>query len=168
MLCVRIHQISLHFVVHNILTKYINNNSVLARVFLFSLSSRQGVVSFSVSFGKENWLWSIYAESQIELYLFSTLQLPHVFVNCMECFTSRLLLEEILIQLQRYSEAEQTSHVPCDTLNDFVRLFKQAVASRELQDQTLYIVSNFIVISSFILVKREWIIVINNLCVYYK
>ncbi|KAM6288386.1 origin recognition complex subunit 5 isoform 2-T2 [Spheniscus humboldti] len=72
--------------------------------------------------------------------LLNTLQLPHVFVNCVEYFTSRLLLEEILIQLQSYSETEQTSHVPCDTFNDFVRLFKQAVTSQELEDQTLYIV----------------------------
>ncbi|XP_017667062.1 PREDICTED: origin recognition complex subunit 5 isoform X3 [Lepidothrix coronata] len=73
--------------------------------------------------------------------LLNTLQLPHVFVNCVECFTSRLLLEEILIQLQSCSsETEPTSPVPCDTFNDFVRLFKQALVSRELQDQTLYIV----------------------------
>lgn len=85
------------------------------------------------------------------LYLFFyPLQLPHVFVNCVEYFTSRLLLEEILIQLQSCSsETEQTSHVPCDNFNDFVRLFKQAVASRELQDQTLYIVSNLIVVLQF-------------------
>ncbi|NXQ10262.1 ORC5 protein, partial [Peucedramus taeniatus] len=81
--------------------------------------------------------------------LLTTLQLPHVFVNCVECFTSRLLLEEILIQLQSCSSGtEQTCPVHCDTLNDFVRLFKQAVASRELQDQTVYIVSNFILMSS--------------------
>uniref|UniRef100_A0A663LRE6 Origin recognition complex subunit 5 n=1 Tax=Athene cunicularia TaxID=194338 RepID=A0A663LRE6_ATHCN len=73
--------------------------------------------------------------------LLNTLQLPHVFVNCVEYFTSRLLLEEILMQLQSCcSEREQTSHVHCDTFNDFVRLFKQAVVSRELEDQTLYIV----------------------------
>ncbi|XP_040451910.1 origin recognition complex subunit 5 isoform X2 [Falco naumanni] len=72
--------------------------------------------------------------------LLNTLQLPHVFVNCVEYFSSRLLLEEILIQLQSCSKIEQTSHVPCDSLNDFVRLFKQVVASQELQDQTLYIV----------------------------
>ncbi|NXU87367.1 ORC5 protein, partial [Xiphorhynchus elegans] len=83
--------------------------------------------------------------------LLNTLQLPHVFVNCVEYFTSRLLLEEILIQLQSSSsETEQTSHVPCDTVNDFVRLFKQAVVSRGLQDQTLYLVSNFILMSSFV------------------
>ncbi|RMC10364.1 hypothetical protein DUI87_13167 [Hirundo rustica rustica] len=73
--------------------------------------------------------------------LLTTLQLPHVFVNCVEHFTSRLLLEEILIQLQSCSSGtEQTSPVHCDTLNDFVRLFKQTLASQELQDQTVYIV----------------------------
>ncbi|NWX84373.1 ORC5 protein, partial [Nothoprocta ornata] len=74
--------------------------------------------------------------------LLNTLQLPHVFVNCVEHFTSRLLLEEILIQLQNCSSSETTpaSRVLCDTFNDFVRLFKQAVTSQDLQDQTLYIV----------------------------
>ncbi|XP_065599722.1 origin recognition complex subunit 5 [Cyrtonyx montezumae] len=73
--------------------------------------------------------------------LLNTLQLPHVFVNCVEYFTSRLLLEEILIQLQNCSsEGKQASHVPCDTFNDFVRLFKQSIVSQNLQDQTLYVV----------------------------
>uniref|UniRef100_A0A8B9SGK4 Origin recognition complex subunit 5 n=1 Tax=Anas platyrhynchos TaxID=8839 RepID=A0A8B9SGK4_ANAPL len=73
--------------------------------------------------------------------LLNTLQLPHVFVNCVEHFTSRLLLEEILIQLQnRSSETKEAAHVPCDTFNDFVRLFKQAIVSQDLQDETFYIV----------------------------
>lgn len=85
----------------------------------------------------------------MQLYNFTcSLQLPHVFVNCVEHFTSRLLLEEILIQLQNCSGTEEASPVHCDTLNDFVRLFKQALASQELQDQTLYIVSNSILMSS--------------------
>ncbi|KFP86610.1 Origin recognition complex subunit 5, partial [Acanthisitta chloris] len=81
--------------------------------------------------------------------LLKTLELPHVFVNCVEYFTSRLLLEEILTQLQNCSssETEQTSHVPCDTFNDFVRLFKQTIVSQELQDETLYIVSNLMFIA---------------------
>ncbi|NXW04280.1 ORC5 protein, partial [Fregetta grallaria] len=88
--------------------------------------------------------------------LLNTLQLPHAFVNCVEYFTSRLLLEEILIQLQSCSsEREQTSHVPCDTFNDFVRLFKQAVASRECQDETLYIVSNLILINVTVVLLSE-------------
>ncbi|XP_043353287.1 origin recognition complex subunit 5 isoform X3 [Dermochelys coriacea] len=73
--------------------------------------------------------------------LLETLELPHVFVNCVECFTSRLLLEEILTQLQNLSsENKHGSHVPCDTFNDFVRLFKQEIITQELQNQTVYIV----------------------------
>ncbi|XP_074798616.1 origin recognition complex subunit 5 isoform X2 [Natator depressus] len=73
--------------------------------------------------------------------LLETLELPHVFVNCVECFTSRLLLEEILTQLQNLSsESKHGSHVPCDTFNDFVRLFKQEIITQDLQNQTVYIV----------------------------
>ncbi|XP_067420099.1 origin recognition complex subunit 5 isoform X1 [Emydura macquarii macquarii] len=71
--------------------------------------------------------------------LLETLELPHVFVNCVECFTSRLLLEEILSRLQSLSsENKHGSRVPCDTFNDFVRLFKQE--TKDLQNQTVYIV----------------------------
>uniref|UniRef100_A0A8C0IYR1 Origin recognition complex subunit 5 n=1 Tax=Chelonoidis abingdonii TaxID=106734 RepID=A0A8C0IYR1_CHEAB len=71
----------------------------------------------------------------------TNLNLPHVFVNCVECFTSRLLLEEILTQLQSLSsEKKHGSHVPCDTFNDFVRLFKQEIITQDLQNQTVYIV----------------------------
>nr|XP_025034497.1 origin recognition complex subunit 5 isoform X3 [Pelodiscus sinensis] len=70
-----------------------------------------------------------------------TLELPHLFVNCIECFTSRLLLEEILTQLQNLSsEKKHGSRVPCDTFNDFVRLFKQETITQDLQNQTVYIV----------------------------
>lgn len=92
-----------------------------------------------------------------------SLQLPHVFVSCVEYFTSRLLLEEILVQLQSYSGTEQSSPVRCDTLNDFVRLFKQAVASQELQGQTLYIVSNFLIITSAIPAKMVRVTAVDNL-----
>lgn len=73
-----------------------------------------------------------------------------MFVNCVECFTSRLLLEEILIQLQNgSSETKRASPVPCDTFNDFVRLFKQALVSRNLQDQTVYVVSSLFLVLRF-------------------
>ncbi|XP_030409674.1 origin recognition complex subunit 5 isoform X3 [Gopherus evgoodei] len=73
--------------------------------------------------------------------LLETLELPHVFVNCVECFTSRLLLEEILTELQSLSsENKHGSHMPCDTFNDFVRLFKQEIIIQDLQNQTVYIV----------------------------
>lgn len=31
--------------------------------------------------------------------------------------------------------------VPCDTFNDFIRLFKRATMTPDLQNQTIYIVS---------------------------
>ncbi|MEJ1272524.1 origin recognition complex subunit 5 [Cricetulus griseus] len=74
--------------------------------------------------------------------LLKTLELPHVFVNCVECFTLRLLLEQILNKLSRLnsSEAECPTEVTCETFNDFVRLFKQVTNTENLKDQTVYIV----------------------------
>ncbi|KAL7976287.1 hypothetical protein Chor_002506, partial [Crotalus horridus] len=73
--------------------------------------------------------------------LLKILELPHVFVNCAECFTSRLLLEEILRQLQcLFIEEGNPSFASCDTFNDFVRLFKKAALTPDLQNQTIYVV----------------------------
>lgn len=73
--------------------------------------------------------------------LLKTLELPHVFVNCIECFTSRLLLEEVLRQLQYHFAKEEDLPPPsCETFNDFIRLFKQATLTPQLQDQTVYVV----------------------------
>ncbi|XP_001371432.1 origin recognition complex subunit 5 [Monodelphis domestica] len=74
--------------------------------------------------------------------LLKTSELPHVIVNCVECFTSRILLEQILNQLNclHYSEDEYTSHIACDSFNDFVRLFKKVTQERGVDDQTVYIV----------------------------
>lgn len=73
-------------------------------------------------------------------------QLPHVFVNCVECFTLRLLLEQILNRLSHLSSSEDgyCTEITCDTFNDFVRLFKQVTKAESLKDQTVYIVSNLI------------------------
>lgn len=70
-------------------------------------------------------------------------QLPHVFVNCVECFTLRLLLEQILNRLNHLSSSEDvcSTQITCDTFNDFVRLFKQVTKAENLKDQTVYIVS---------------------------
>lgn len=112
------------------------------------------MVSFIVS-SEEKKGFGVLTLKKPSSIFFYPLQLPHVFVNCVEYFTSRLLLEEILIQLQScFSETEQTSHVPCDNFNDFVRLLKQAVVSQELQDQTLYIVSNLMLVFQFWFGKR--------------
>ncbi|XP_029472133.1 origin recognition complex subunit 5 isoform X2 [Rhinatrema bivittatum] len=75
--------------------------------------------------------------------LLKVLELPHVIVNCIECFTSRLLFEEILSQMNSHCSAmerEFSSHECCDTFNDFVRLYKQATLEQDLQNETVYIV----------------------------
>ena len=71
-------------------------------------------------------------------------QLPHAFVNCVECFTLKLLLEQILNKLSQLnsSEADCPTEITCETFNDFVRLFKQVTSTENLKDQTVYIVSN--------------------------
>ncbi|XP_065739743.1 origin recognition complex subunit 5 [Phocoena phocoena] len=74
--------------------------------------------------------------------LLKTLELPHVFVNCVECFTLRLLLEQILNKLNHLSSSggECSTQITCETFNDFVRLFKQITKAESLKDQTVYIV----------------------------
>ncbi|XP_059843169.1 origin recognition complex subunit 5 [Hypanus sabinus] len=74
--------------------------------------------------------------------LLKTLKFPHVIVNCVECFSSRMLFEQILNQLQGswLSENECTSYLRCNTLNEFVLLYKQVVREQNLLNQTVYIV----------------------------
>jgi hypothetical protein len=80
----------------------------------------------------------------IYTFLFFCFQLPHVFINCVECFSLRLLLEQILNKLSRLSSPEEgCSEITCETFNDFVRLFKQVTQAESLKSQTVYIVSSF-------------------------
>lgn len=75
--------------------------------------------------------------------LLETCKFPHIIVNCVECFSSRMLFEQILNQLQGNwlsSENECLSYLRCNTLNEFVLLFKQVVREQNLLDQTVYIV----------------------------
>ncbi|XP_074050087.1 origin recognition complex subunit 5 isoform X3 [Macrotis lagotis] len=74
--------------------------------------------------------------------LLKTWELPHVIVNCVECFTSRILLEQVLNQLNclNSSKDECTSYISCDSFNDFVRLFKKVTQDQGVDDQTVYIV----------------------------
>ncbi|XP_037367193.1 origin recognition complex subunit 5 [Talpa occidentalis] len=74
--------------------------------------------------------------------LLNTLELPHVFVNCVECFTLRLLLEQILNKLSHHRSSEDgcSTQITCETFNDFVRLFKQVTKAENLNNQTVYIV----------------------------
>ncbi|KAK6488370.1 origin recognition complex subunit 5 isoform X1 [Huso huso] len=78
----------------------------------------------------------------ISLSLSLSLQLPHALLNCVECFTSRLLFEHILNQLCAHSPSpdnEFSSHTRCDSFNDFIRLYRQ-LADLQQQKSTTYIV----------------------------
>ncbi|XP_012820218.1 origin recognition complex subunit 5 isoform X2 [Xenopus tropicalis] len=72
----------------------------------------------------------------------STLELPCAFINCVECFTPRLLFEQILNHLHHHHPApenEFSSKERCDTFNDFVRLYNRGMSELSLQE-TFYIV----------------------------
>lgn len=73
----------------------------------------------------------------------STLELPYAIVNCVECFTLRLLFEQILNQLYNHRPApdnEYSSYERCDTFNEFIRLYKKAISSQGFGNETIYIV----------------------------
>lgn len=72
MFCMRLHQISLHFVVYNILTKYVSNHSFLARFFWFMLYILLAGCGFvhCLIWKRKLILEYLNWKSQIELYLF--------------------------------------------------------------------------------------------------
>lgn len=69
-------------------------------------------------------------------------KLPHVLVNCVECYSQRFLYEHILNQLHEELTplVESSSMMRCENMNDFVRLLKQVLIEKGLGDQTVYIV----------------------------
>ena len=69
------------------------------------------------------------------------LQLPHVLVNCVESFTARLIYEHILYQLQESDKEDELSTPPkCDNMTDFLRHLRHSLLSKELTNETFYIV----------------------------
>ena len=70
-------------------------------------------------------------------------QLPHILVNCIECYNARFLYESILNSLQGNASfhSDAGALLKCDNMNDFVRLFKQVSEERGLNEETVYIVS---------------------------
>ncbi|CAG2216495.1 ORC5 [Mytilus edulis] len=67
-------------------------------------------------------------------------KLPHVLVNCVECYSSRFLYEMILNSLHGNSVTESSDLVKCDNMNDFVRMFKQVSQEKGIDQETIYIV----------------------------
>ncbi|XP_077977106.1 origin recognition complex subunit 5-like [Glandiceps talaboti] len=71
------------------------------------------------------------------------LQLPHATVNCVECYTQRLLYEQILNQVANViptPDNNYSSYARCDNMNDFVRLLQKVIEEKQLSNQTVYIV----------------------------
>ena len=62
-------------------------------------------------------------------------------MNCVESFTARLIYEHILYQLQELDEGDDCNAPPkCDNMTDFIRQLKHSLSSRELTNETFYIV----------------------------
>ncbi|XP_038068907.1 origin recognition complex subunit 5-like isoform X2 [Patiria miniata] len=75
--------------------------------------------------------------------LLKAASLPHAFVNCIECQTSRQLLDSILDQVANHKphpENNYSSLNRCENMNTFVRLLKKTIEERGIENQTVYIV----------------------------
>ena len=75
--------------------------------------------------------------------LFEKLELPNIFVNCVECFNARLMFEHILNQLQQIDNKDcnqDTEFARCDNMNDFIRAMRKNVTAESFGKETLFIV----------------------------
>lgn len=74
--------------------------------------------------------------------LLRTLKVPHVLVNCVECYSQRFLYEHILNTISGDVDTitDTADLIKCDNMNDFVRLLTQVVKDKGLDSQTVYIV----------------------------
>lgn len=81
-------------------------------------------------------------KSAITTSILSKMKLPHVLVNCVECYSSRFLYEMILNSLHgnSYNMAEPLDLLKCDNMNDFVRMFKHICEEKGINKETVYIV----------------------------
>ena len=71
-------------------------------------------------------------------FLFFSLQLPHVLVNCIECYSSRLLYESILESIEQLSGFQESIWKKCDAMTDFIRYFKNILGDNSYE--TIYII----------------------------
>ncbi|XP_001624329.2 origin recognition complex subunit 5 [Nematostella vectensis] len=72
--------------------------------------------------------------------LLKVLELQHVLVNCVECFTGRLLYEHILYQLEDIDDGTDLFPPRCENVAEFLRLLKLKATKLNLEKETLYIV----------------------------
>ncbi|CAH1783899.1 unnamed protein product [Owenia fusiformis] len=75
--------------------------------------------------------------------ILENLQAPHVIIDCVECFTTKLLFERILGGLSRKvpsPENDYTCQIRCENMNDFARLLKQVITDIGCESETVYII----------------------------
>uniref|UniRef100_A0A8C4Q873 Origin recognition complex subunit 5 n=1 Tax=Eptatretus burgeri TaxID=7764 RepID=A0A8C4Q873_EPTBU len=81
-------------------------------------------------------------KTTVTLAILQALQIPHVFLNCVECFTPRLLFEHILASMSSLGEhGSTTENLPrCDNLSEFSRMLHQKLQQLQLHESNVYIV----------------------------
>ncbi|XP_039264436.2 origin recognition complex subunit 5-like [Styela clava] len=99
----------------------------------------QYTVSSIFMYGHASCGKSVVLESIMEYY-----ELPHVVVNCVECYTTNILYQEVLRGLYFHSKADdaRSEFVPpkkCENTNDFVRFLKKMLTSF-FPNETTYII----------------------------
>jgi hypothetical protein len=73
--------------------------------------------------------------------ILTVLQVPHAFINCVECYSSKLLYKTILSQLSGASLSSSDSSSPrCDSMPLFIHLLRKHADERGLTNTTIYIV----------------------------
>ena len=61
-------------------------------------------------------------------------------MNCVECFSARLIYEHILYKLQDDQQQTSAAFPRCDNMTDFVRTLQQAISEKDLENETFYII----------------------------
>lgn len=81
-------------------------------------------------------------KTSVTTSILKKMKLPHVVVNCVECYSSRFLFEMILNSLHGNScnVTESSNLLKCENMNDFVRMFKHVSEEKGIDKETVYIV----------------------------
>ncbi len=86
-----------------------------------------------------------------------------MFINCVECYTARLLYEHIINSLFGELPCTANEFVPairCDNMNDFVRTFKKQAEDMNMVEKRIVLVCVFVKIqcSDVGVVNSFWVI----------
>ncbi|XP_014770006.1 origin recognition complex subunit 5 isoform X1 [Octopus bimaculoides] len=71
------------------------------------------------------------------------LQCKVLWINCIECYSAKVLYEQILLKINAKEDEDHSSsdnYSKCDNLNDFCRLLPAAVQELGYSEETIYII----------------------------